>query len=179
MPLNENGRRQAQEVATKLDVTFEKVYSSDLSRASETAEIITDKKIPHALNKGLRERYMGEIQDEFFYEAKAKAARSGKTIMDYGEDERQFRDRLMAAWDEIHMDAAASGVSDILIVSHGGALINMLEELVATERIDAGNQRHLLGSPCRNCSVSVIHDDVLVKYAEKLVVSMVSNRELL
>ncbi|PRT55858.1 hypothetical protein B9G98_03478 [Wickerhamiella sorbophila] len=179
VPLNENGRKQARDVATKLEADFGKVYSSDLARASETAAIITEKNIPLVLNKGLRERYMGEIQDQLFHKAKTHAAQMGKTIMDYGEDERQFKSRLLNAWDEVISDAEASEVDSILIVSHGGALINLLEALVATKRIDVGRKGHLLGSPCRNCSVTVIEDGVLVRYAERLVESMVSNRELL
>src|SRR5438093_966133 len=74
-PLNESGRAQARELAEQLRLTpFDAVYSSDLLRAHETAEIVA---APHAVpvvaDPGLREIDVGswsgltraELQERF------------------------------------------------------------------------------------------------------------------
>ncbi len=64
IPLNQQGRLQAKILATKLkDLHIEKIYSSDLSRAYQTAEIIK-KTIDSPLisENRLRERNYGEWQ---------------------------------------------------------------------------------------------------------------------
>src|SRR6266851_890326 len=61
-PLNDVGRAQARLLGLKLlDVRFELAYSSDLSRAIETAELILEPRpIAIATDVGLRERAFGE-----------------------------------------------------------------------------------------------------------------------
>ena len=56
-PLNENGRRQAETTAAKLALLgFEAIYSSDLARARQTAEALSQKTgLPVQLDPRLRE----------------------------------------------------------------------------------------------------------------------------
>jgi len=60
--LTQKGRNQAQKVAQRLrSVTFDAVFSSDLARAKETAEIIVDdRNVTVIINKSIRERFFGE-----------------------------------------------------------------------------------------------------------------------
>ena len=74
IPLNDTGREQAREAARALDASVTTVmYSSDLSRANETARIIADVhgwNDPHVIPP-LRERFYGEAEGIL---AAAKAA---------------------------------------------------------------------------------------------------------
>lgn len=178
-PLNDTGRAQARQLANLLNDSFDIGYSSDLVRASETAEILLKGQTALRTRPGLRERFMGPVQDMLFFDAKAMAAQEGKTMMDYGETGTEFTERLLAAWDELISEAKANGSENILIVSHGGALLTLLGALVKTKRVDPGNCAADIGSSCRNCSVTVIEDGVMLQYARQMVESIISNRELL
>ncbi len=73
-PLTSKGKEQAINLAKTLEnVAISKIFSSDLSRAKETAEIIGLKKqVPVEINKLLRERSWGSLQGKTFEEAKAE-----------------------------------------------------------------------------------------------------------
>ncbi len=70
VPLNETGIEQAYSLAQQLeDIRFEAIFSSDLSRASKTAEIIaTERKLEIKTSEKLRGRDFGQ------FEGKPKAA---------------------------------------------------------------------------------------------------------
>lgn len=70
--LSEKGKEQAREVKKKLDSqTFDIVFSSPLSRAYQTAEIITEEKFPIIIDERLNERdygdFEGHTREEFDY----------------------------------------------------------------------------------------------------------------
>lgn len=70
--LSEKGKEQARETKQKLDnQTFDVVFSSPLSRAYQTAEIITEGKIPIIIDERLNERdygdFEGHTREEFDY----------------------------------------------------------------------------------------------------------------
>lgn len=71
-PLTGKGKKQALELAKKLEnIQIDKIYSSDLSRAKQTAEIIASKKgLAIEINELLRERSWGSLQNKTFDEAK-------------------------------------------------------------------------------------------------------------
>ena len=64
IPLNKKGENQALEIANELkDIHFDAIFSSDLSRAKRTAEIIaTERKLAVVATKTLREMYFGKFQ---------------------------------------------------------------------------------------------------------------------
>jgi len=70
-PLSKIGKKQAYKLGKKFkDVKIDFIYSSDLSRARETAEIIASfKNMPVSIDKLLRERRWGKLQGKIFDEA--------------------------------------------------------------------------------------------------------------
>ncbi len=117
-PLNEAGREQAHELARRLeDVHFDVVYTSDLRRAVETAEIIAaGRDMPLTADPGLREIDVGswsgltreEIEERF----------PGSSEHD-GESREVHLERVLRTVERI---ADAHAGERVLIVSHGGSL---------------------------------------------------------
>ena len=140
-PLNARGRAQARDLANRLSqIRFEAVYSSDLRRARETAEIVAYARgMSVYTDRGLREIDVGSWQgltneaiDERF---------PGREHPD-GETLEAFQDRVLASIRAIgrHHDGA-----DVLVVAHGGCARTI--------------QRHVLGEPLptlENCGIYVV-----------------------
>jgi broad specificity phosphatase PhoE len=141
-PLNETGRGQARELAEQLRSTpFDAVYSSDLKRAHETAEIVARPHgVPVVVDPGLREIDIGswsgltraEIDERF----------PDGTRPD-GETREQHAARVLAAVDRI---ARANVGRRVLIVTHGGTL-----------RTLHGHTRDDPYHPVANCAVLEVH----------------------
>ncbi len=64
IPLNSKGKKQAQKLAVELkSIFFDAIYSSDLKRASQTANIIAEERdIKVTFSRNLRERFVGIFQ---------------------------------------------------------------------------------------------------------------------
>ena len=117
-PLNDAGRAQARELAERLRETpFDAVYSSDLRRARETAELVAEPHgVPVDVDAGLREIDVGSWSgltraqiDERFPDGERPD----------GETREQHAARVLAAFERI---ARAHMGERILVVSHGGSL---------------------------------------------------------
>ena len=117
-PLNETGRRQAHAVAEQLaDVPVDAIYSSDLRRAFETAEIV-------AARKGMTPRPMASLREvdvgswsgltraEIAERFPGMESHDGETRDEHGARVRDELRRLIAA----HPDGR------VLLVTHGGSL---------------------------------------------------------
>ena len=110
-PLSDTGEKQAAEVARMLaSVSFDAAYSSDLSRARRTAEIILDGRGVEAVPvKGLREMNIGdldglvvtEIEERFPDLLKAWREAPQSVTMPGGETLEQVSDRAWAAVEPI------------------------------------------------------------------------------
>ncbi|HYE67726.1 MAG TPA: histidine phosphatase family protein [Anaerovoracaceae bacterium] len=145
-PLSEKGRAQAKEAAGELSnfqISVNRIYTSDLSRAAETAEIIKrslDPDIEVIREPKLREmslgewdgRYINEIKDQFPDEYQKR----GENLLAYkfGNDSENFYDlqyRVMKGFRTILMRERETGdnASDILIVAHQGVIQVMLSSL--------------------------------------------------
>lgn len=128
-PLNETGRRQAAQLADELaDEGIAAVYSSDLIRARETAEIVAgrlglgDVAVDPRLSEGWRGELEGRLwrdvaeEDPELYAAWRRAGEGFR--FPGGESLREQSQRTHAALDDVR----AAGRLPALVVAHGGTL---------------------------------------------------------
>jgi broad specificity phosphatase PhoE len=123
--LNDSGREQAARLADELD-GVDVIYSSDLARARETAEIVAERvDLPVHLDPRLRERSFGawegktgpEIESEFAA-AHAKWLAGGPGADD-AEPFAEFAARVESFLAEV---VARHPDETVLIVAHGGSI---------------------------------------------------------
>jgi probable phosphoglycerate mutase len=127
-PLNEAGREQARALAASLrQDPPAAVYSSDLARARETAEIVARALgLPVALDERLREVDVGEwsgllwAEIEERYPEGARRRLAGGTGWDHGEEFDAMRARVVEALLDI---GAANDGRSVLVVTHGGPVV--------------------------------------------------------
>jgi broad specificity phosphatase PhoE len=127
-PLNALGREQARALAELLAGTgIAAVYSSDLRRASETAEIVAaGLQLPVRLDPALRELDVGSWSGQTLDELAARYPRAivrwqatGERGWEGGESHEDMAGRVLAAIRSIAGDHAAE---EVLVVSHGGPI---------------------------------------------------------
>jgi probable phosphoglycerate mutase len=113
-PLSDFGRRQARQLADELaDEELEAVYSSDLTRARETAEIIGERLgLPVALDPDLREKDWGT------WEGLTAVERDQVEFV--GESTEAHQGRILRALRRI--SEAHPGGGRIVVVTHGGSM---------------------------------------------------------
>ena len=127
-PLNDTGRRQAAELAERAaPMGFVSLWSSDLSRARETAEIVGARVgLEPRLDPRLREANRGRWESYTFEEIKrsepeefAAWMRGGASWrFPGGESLQEQQDRVLAAL----CDIEAAGGLPALAVCHGGSI---------------------------------------------------------
>lgn len=113
-PLSEFGRRQAVQLANELaDEEFDAIYASDLSRASETAQIVGERLgLPVEIDPDLREKNWGT------WEGLTTVERDRVEFV--GESTEAHRERMLRALRRIaerHPDGGR-----VLVVTHGGSM---------------------------------------------------------
>jgi broad specificity phosphatase PhoE len=113
-PLSDFGRRQARQLADELaDEELVAIYSSDLSRARETAEIVGERLgLPVRLDPELREKDWGT------WEGLTAVERDRVEFV--GESTQAHQERMLRALRRI-ADGHAAG-DRILVVTHGGSM---------------------------------------------------------
>lgn len=135
VPLNEVGLAQARALADYWPTPLSAVYSSDLSRAWQTAVLLAEAQgLTPVADERLREFNLGIFQGLTFDEMKRRhPAEAEGFIADYmgylvprGESRRQLQERAYAALLEI---VARDHGPDVAIVSHGGTLKVLLFRL--------------------------------------------------
>jgi probable phosphoglycerate mutase len=138
-PLNDVGRRQAADLARRLeDVELDALYSSDLRRAYETAEIIGRAKgVEITADPDLREMDVGSWSGLTPEEI---ATRFPDMASHDGEPRNAFDTRAVGALTRI---AGAHRGGQVLVVTHGGVVR-------ALERQLSGEPRSVLG----NCELA-------------------------
>ena len=122
-PLNERGRAEAQALAESLASRgIEAIYSSDLARGRETAEIVGARLgLPVVLDARLREVDVGEWSGlttpeiERLYPGAMERRREGMTGWTAGEEMEAMGRRVVEV-----LLAIAAGIA--LVVTHGGPL---------------------------------------------------------
>ena len=126
-PLTDKGREQAQALAARLaHIDLDAVYSSDLRRARETAEVVAEsQELEVAVEPALREVDVGSWSGLTRAEAEERFPdgfarwRAGYPGWDDGETYEAMTDRVLAAVESI---AAAHPDGRVLVVSHGGPI---------------------------------------------------------
>ncbi len=132
-PLNQTGRAQAAELADRVATgePIASLWSSDLSRARETAETVGARiGLAPTLDPRLREGDRGEWEGHLFLEIEADQPelyaawrRAGSQFrFPGGESLLEQQERVSAACREIH----AAGPLPALVVCHGGSIRVML-----------------------------------------------------
>ena len=130
IPLNATGRWQAQRLARALAARdpVHAIYTSDLARARETAQAVSDATgaslVPH---EGLRERGFGVFQGQTFAEIEARLPeealrwrkRDPHWAPEGGESLTQMRTRVQ---DTLNTLAARHPGEQVVLVAHGGVL---------------------------------------------------------
>ena len=155
--LSERGIQQARLLRDRLaPARIDAAYTSDLSRASETAEIILEgRDVPIHPTSRLREYQKGAHEGLTFREIRARFPRDFPTYvtkdLDYapdgGESTRAVSARMGAVIEEIKM---AHLEESVLVVGHGGSLRGAMRALLGMP-LDA-NWRFLFG----NCTLTIV-----------------------
>ncbi len=126
--LNEAGRRQASELAERVAGDgIVSLWSSDLSRARETAEIVAARiglelQLDPRLREGNRGRWEGHLFVDIAQAEPELYAAWRRAGADFrfpgGESLREHQERVLAALSDIH----ATGELPALVVCHGGSI---------------------------------------------------------
>ena len=131
-PLNQHGRRQAEQLAERVvSEGIASLWSSDLARARETAQLVARRLgLQTRLDPRLREGYRGRWEGRLFVDVASEEParysawqRAGEGFrFPGGESLRDQQDRVSVAIDEIR----AGGELPALVVCHGGSIRVML-----------------------------------------------------
>lgn len=147
IPLNENGKIQAARLSYRFQpVTLHAIYSSDLTRAYDTARAITTfhPEISVTALKELRERSYGLLEGKFLDEitlTHSSERNDWLEVEQYGiEPLSTVKNRIFRC---IHEIVSAHNDESIAIVSHGGAIGAFLSVIsngeTGTGKIRLGN----------------------------------------
>ena len=143
VPLSEPGREEASAAADDLirqNAGPKQIYTSDLARARETAEIIAEKLgVPVVQDILFREMAMGAWDGELIEDIKAKFpeeyAKRGDDPREYrtpgGENFYDLRSRVLREFHRIFSEDFRDSAGDLVIVAHLGVLVSLSEELLS------------------------------------------------
>jgi len=154
LPLSGEGRRQARAIAVALESeTFDRIYSSDLTRAFETATILAASRgLGVTRDARLREFDFGHWEGMTWNEIVAAyphlAGRGSTAATLYapegGETFEEVCERVRSFFDDIWRDGA---VQSAAVVTHAGPLHAVLSVLHLQERNEAGDALSLRFTP--------------------------------
>lgn len=135
IPLNETGRKQALALAERLkDERWDLVYSSDLSRAKETAEIVAETLgLSVHTDIRLREKGFGEIEGLTMDDRLERWGQDWPTLAQGIESEASVVERAVSF--AAHM-IETYPQQRILVVSHGAFIARALAKFIPHENLD-------------------------------------------
>lgn len=144
IPLNELGRKEAQSLKDFFSaIEVDHVFTSDLSRAYETAKIVfEDRSISITKSPELREANFGEVEgmyvDELlsrfstkFWDIHKGGTESDKFAYPGGENRGEVRSRLISFIDKIRKEKPNSTIA---LSTHGGALRSIMHHYLPNEK---------------------------------------------
>jgi Fructose-2,6-bisphosphatase len=160
--LAEEGKLQAALLRDRLkSYTIDALYSSDLIRARQTAEILNKTlQLPHEIREGIREISFGLLEgktDEYINDQFADFKKEQKMLKEDipypgGENGREVYDRAMPVIEEI----LQSGKKNIAIVTHGGTIRVLMAALFGENLA----KRFLFGVSLENTSIThLLYDE--------------------
>lgn len=138
--LNDNGRKQAEELADRVARELsgiKKIYSSRQKRALETAQIIGRKlSVSPIVYQGLEEINLGkwegytwrQVREEFKEEYQVWHQNRRYQVPPDGESYQQLLDRLLPALDDIVRKEG----QDVLIVTHSAVIMTLMSYVYDT-----------------------------------------------
>ncbi|MEF2964337.1 histidine phosphatase family protein [Paenibacillus sp. M1] len=132
IPLNDEGRRQARLLASRLleerEYRWDFVITSGLARAEETGRIIADKLgIPvYEPDSRIMERAFGQIEGMTALEREAKWGKEWHSLELGQEKDEEIRNRALAFLREL---GERYGDKNALVVTHGGLLAQLFTAL--------------------------------------------------
>ena len=153
IPLNKKGENEAKDLAEALSLLQKtRVFSSDILRAKQTAEII-NKKVKGRIyyNEGLREKGGGKIEGEYWTEEHSKMSfEEWEKIVEKmgGESIEGFEQRVWSSFSEIVQDNFNQ--EKIVVVSHGGPIKIIIKNIFGTDNSIHRKIR------IYNCSITII-----------------------
>jgi broad specificity phosphatase PhoE len=156
-PLNETGKQQATILAKELkDKGIQAIYSSDLVRAVETAEIIkSELGVSVNYSESLREHTVGDLDgvsvDELLVELDSVKEFDEIMVKHKGEITKDFMDRVWEGFQEIARENKEK--EQILIVSHGGCIRTIIARILQASEIVFDTLKQ------DNCCINMIEYD--------------------
>lgn len=139
IPLNETGRQQARDIARRLQhEQIEAVYSSDLCRARETAEVIAQSlSLSVQVDARLREMSFGlwegktfsEIYRDYRHEFEEWFRHTSNYTVPEGESVNRLLERLRAFLAEV----SSRHKGTVLLLTHGGVIRSFLFSLLGED----------------------------------------------
>lgn len=154
--LSEEGRRQAALLGERMaSKKIDLIYSSDLIRAVETAQVVNGYwHAKHIIRQGIREISFGDMEgmaDEDiavkFADFKKEQEKMEEDIpYPGGECSGDVIKRSMPVFEEI----SASGADNVAVVTHGGVIRSITAAFLHMEPHDY----RLLGNTLENCSIT-------------------------
>lgn len=160
--LVEAGREHAQQLGIRLrEVPIQRIYTSDLRRAVQTAQILAEFiPAPVAVRAELREINMGRLflstWEQVEHDFPGYAARWHRHDSDLpypdGESGADVIQRCLPLIDEI----VQSGMERVVIVTHGGTIRSLLCAFLGI----GPEKRFLFGAPLANCGLTAVRWDI-------------------
>jgi len=159
--LSKEGCKQAELLRDRLqNYHIDALYSSDLIRARQTAEIINQTlQLPHVIREEIREISFGELEgktDEYIKTNFREFKREQKKLIEDipypgGENGTSVYERAMPVIQEI----AQSGKKNIVIVTHGGTIRVLMAALFGRNQA----KRFLYGVSLENTGITQLSYD--------------------
>lgn len=165
VPLDSAGERQAELVAERLkNYNIQALYSSNLIRAVQTAEIINRQLLlPYFREEDLREISFGELEGLSDVDIKEKygdfikeRAKADEDIpCPGGENGEDVYNRVFPVISQIIRSAQTNNIENVAIVTHGGVIRTLVAGVLGADFA----KKLCIAKDLENCSITQINYD--------------------